>query len=83
MPARSNSPRVKPPRVGGGSVRSRSPRASFGRRPSGAGRGFHTGFHVSLGNRRPLGRRGAGCIGCLLPGVVVALAVVGLLVAVL
>ena len=31
MPARSNSPRVKPPRVGGGSARSRSPRASFGR----------------------------------------------------
>jgi len=50
---------------------------------AGAGRGFHTGFHVSLGNRRPLGRRGAGCIGCLLPGVVATLAVVGLLVAVL
>lgn len=82
MPARSNSPRSKPPRIGGGFSRSRSSRSSFGRRPPGAGRGFRTGFHFSFGNRRPLGRRGAGCMGCLLPGVV-ALAVVGLLAAVL
>ena len=82
MPVRSNSPRVKPPRAGLGS-RPRLPRTSIGRRPPGAGRGFRTGFHFSFGNRRPLGQRGTGCIGCLLPGVVAALGVAGLLVAVL
>jgi hypothetical protein len=81
MPARSNSPRAKSPRAGLGS-RPPLSRTSSGRRPSGAGRGFHTGFHFSFGNRRPLGRRGAGCIGCLLP-VLLALLVGGALVAVL
>lgn len=83
MPARRNAPRIKPPRIGGGSSRPRTPRGSFGRRPSDAGRGFHTGFHFSFGGRRSWGRRGAGCIGCLLPAVLAAVTVAGLLMALL
>lgn len=80
MPVRSNAPKSKP-RMG--ASRPHISRPSMTRRPSGGGRGLHTGFSFSFGNRRQPGQQRTGCIGCLIPMALAVLAVAGVLVAVL